>query len=1785
MNEFKIAFQEKFTQKDLDIFIKEYPFTNLESINSKIIFDLERLEWISAEGITFLFSEIRKLILSGKNVIVQMPIISEKFDGDNKERTERRKILNSHLYVDWEIYEAGILRDTNGNVLNLDNQGFIQNKIIFQNLADNINKLIDKRESSERISKILPFQTVQTERDSTDAVDVRFHQKIKGKFSIDDEITSLLNNNNCYSPFENKVISHIITKELFMNSAEHSQTDECYFTVALREKWKYTKSPRFVESFINEKEKTAIGFYKDKDEILPIIKDEALKVDPARIKGKITADLEKNPKFNIFKNQSYLEFTFIDFGKGIYNTLQKEYDEKKEKKEIFDNLSNGIKDKHYHSQILEYAFLMDSSKDPFEDRIERADLIPRGLYFLIDMVRRYKGLLVARSGYGKVVYDFSDRIYIKNKEGKLVVSKDRVYVAKDAVISSVKNENPLFEGTMISIILPEREKGKFKKSSVRIDNRELNTLIFNIDNPKYKNDPEYFPAKIYHPEFYEYLNLSFEYQKGEDATTVKEFNSKTGITKLIFKSISDKLKEISGKNCVLFIDFEYIPFRNNNNILKILLYLSNNPMVNERTKVVVLNIQKEDLDLLKEYEISESAGTDDFLLKPIPCVRIDKNKNQIAVISDIQWIGVNSEKDLEKLTDLFFGKIEYIAGYPLDDLKNKWYYEGNIITKHNDRAYSIFTDFQDLINKAKNAKTKQLENWLLNQLVDGSDFENPNDRFYFLTSKGSYQRKYLSLYETLNFKYTSQYFAHYLLDKYIDKHRELDSENFKNISKFNKIIVVTVSSQLLGVEIRNLIKDDDSYDFLRTKQTESKAKISDCPKLIKLASYFSFDSEKPFREINENDRVLIVNDVISTGSLLKRIIDGIKEKNATVSGVISIADSRKSDDEIDTNIEHSSHFLGEIEDKTVSILSYQTNKAFDLKKLKNKPNDVHNVKRINPILNAVVSLESAHTEKLKILFEDPKELFDTDPFNGDIFRIGHFKHNLSHNSYFTNMHNLFYDKNGEDLLKIIKKRIEEKLINIDFSPNDYLTSNLLNLKETINQNEDADKDLVEAFEKVIASINQSKEQTEQYKPTYIFHPVYSGIEELSEDALYDIFKTDKVNILSLQRYETKNGWRFPFPAKRFNKPTKGAHILILDSGSLSGQSLVQLIDSISFLDVGRIDFLSVVSRIDDFQREFYSRLKSIKVKYFDDNDEYHNSNKEKRKKSIINLNVMFGVNLHIPSYIGSETCVYCAELKKLNRYKIDYKDKLPEQALKYIELRVNEEIPLIDNPSGDFKFPTYIPTIKGDHNPDFKEIFSIRDRLGKVDSYRFYVEYFVFFDDISKHYDGKNLNPILIDKELLKKIELILICILHEPHLANVLKDLLSGIYDICIDLVDCILKNQNILGEFNYEWSKYAIIRISFSIKSQNQLALNKFYHFEYFKKLFGFTQGCEKSLNYLSYLLSGSFLKLDSDEFCERNRIESILNELKKNHPEKKTLESRVINELMRKYKFTDIESLRNSIDNLYNFFKTEEGNRGHTEIEQDIIEIRTEINNGSNTNYDNLSNSLDSVIGKLEEKIDSNLSFIYANEKSKNWFGKEYDILFGENKVYLNLKNIIKKHKFLKIKKDFNSEIYKNEAIELSKLFVNFNDTYLFREDSNLFYKFIDVLEFPINAEIKHICKNKNHKDEVEINLILTTNDQIVRIHKFFFKNAIDEIIKNCIQEAKKIKKKLSLTISTQLVGRNQIELKFHQDSPFDNNGRMGDFKNDVEPYFKEFGVENSYEILEYEPNYIFKVNFEI
>ncbi|MBK8450217.1 MAG: hypothetical protein IPL42_09460 [Saprospiraceae bacterium] len=245
-----------------------------------------------------------------------------------------------------------------------------------------------------------------------------------------------------------------------------------------------------------------------------------------------------------------------------------------------------------------------------------------------------------------------------------------------------------------------------------------------------------------------------------------------------------------------------------------------------------------------------------------------------------------------------------------------------------------------IYNKYIEARKRDIASYIEDNIVDGDIPDKEGNRFVFLATNGSWQTKYLSLYEMLHDKYIAKYCAKLLLEEYLEMHgstiNQIQSSDLQKNDihiklyekvAFTKIVTVTVSSQLIGVALRNLIRDDNENKYAYLRNPEEKNRLKSCPELLRLSSYYSFDEEKPFKDISNKDKVIVVNDVISTGSLVYKISKKIKDKQAKLNAVFSIADTRVTEPNLlatlnlevkngwETAIESSYIFGGEAEEK------------------------------------------------------------------------------------------------------------------------------------------------------------------------------------------------------------------------------------------------------------------------------------------------------------------------------------------------------------------------------------------------------------------------------------------------------------------------------------------------------------------------------------------------------------------------------------------------------------------------------------------------------------------------------------------------------------------------------------------------------------------------------------------------------------------------------------------------------------------------------------------------------
>lgn len=1082
-----------------------------------------------------------------------------------------------------------------------------------------------------------------------------------------------------------------------------------------------------------------------------------------------------------------------------------------------------------------------------------------------------------------------------------------------------------------------------------------------------------------------------------------------------------------------------------------------------------------------------------------------------------------------------------------------------------------------IFNKYIEARQKEIASYIEENIVDGDLPDKDGKQYVFLATNGSWQTKYLSLYEMLHDKYIAKYCAKLLLDEYLEKHSpainqiltsgatdiEIQAELYKEVA-FTKIVTVTVSSQLIGVALRNLIRDDNEnkYHFLRVPEEPNRLKS--CPELLRLSSYYSFDEEKPFKDISNKDKVIVVNDVISTGSLIYKISKKIRDKKAKLNAIFSIADTRVTESNLLTNLglqvkngqenATESHYIygSEYEEEFFFTLVKCNAEKHTLRKYQRPYKGTAEVKRINPLLNTIVELETKHSEEKRVLFRKPEDLINSTIVDESHFKVGHFRQNLSHNGYLTDMHNLFStdgeNSPGEKVLGAIKLRLNEFLNEQKPSATilDAILHNIeLLLKEYSNNEQliNVSKEM-SAFTQVYAE--ESLPNIISYKPDYIFYPPFSGIEQLNESILSKYFGTTIENIICLQRFDTNKGWRFPFPAKWYNHLTKDKSVLILDSGSLTGESLVQLVDSISFLDVKEITVLCAITRIEDFYREFYSRLKFSKVKILQASDTTTEEEKSKLRQHIVPLNIIFGTNLNIPVFPSKVSCPFCEEIRLLKYYQDKAQRFKPsEWTNNYIKLRQEEIIEINLEKLEKYDIPYYFPKVKNSEPATISsiDIFLMRDRIGKVDSYRFYKDYFFFFDELKNKIEKNGL----YDEANLKQLELILMIILHEPNIFRTINDLLIDIKDYCQKLIEDAFFYTEVTKandkELFYEWPKYSILRLAVIFFP------NRFNEITTWDRAFEISLSDEKGLNYLSFLLWEAFLG-DSQLISNQEYVNLISQYSDKLDGEVQAKEEifqdkrvrKIIKGITNKLFFSSVTSLNDAYFNLRKFFFGQTSSNTHNEFIRhfSLFKNKSENIDKSKEDIPLIIGYIEHINNFLQDGILNNLLYIRNDGSIKKCHELNYNTLFNAKGVFEELSSLIKQFDdIIERKSEITSsedyaiisnsysaldDFYINHIIEGSTFYTychGYKASFIkclietLSHDSKIQNKLNGIKKLRV-CDVEILFTGTSWKDELNRKILdkvnLGNNEPIfLSIHESFLMHGIEEIIINAIKHS--------------------------------------------------------------------------
>ncbi|MGE8340018.1 MAG: hypothetical protein ACN6OI_03210 [Flavobacterium sp.] len=599
----------------------------------------------------------------------------------------------------------------------------------------------------------------------------------------------------------------------------------------------------------------------------------------------------------------------------------------------------------------------------------------------------------------------------------------------------------------------------------------------------------------------------------------------------------------------------------------------------------------------------------------------------------------------------------------------------------------------------------------------------------------------------------------------------------------------------------------------------------------------------------------------------------------------------------------------------------------------------------------------------------------------------------------------------------------------------------------------------------------------------IFYPKDSGISQLNFDFLKDeILKNHKVEVYQIDRYNTNDGWRFP-PLPSFLNKRKFETIMILDDGSCSGESLIQMINEVSSLQVNNIIVLSIIDRISDHKKDFFSKISTLK-----------NSNDE----NPINLQIFFGSHWHIPTYYIEESPVVIERnwLESLLEYP-----NLPS-SIRLITKNVLSELSVKEVTGASNKFLIK----KRDGKTIIKDLILKKDEIGKISSYRLYKDYFNFFNDIISTYESN------IDfSDRYQKIELVCAVFLHEPYLFSRVKKVLPDLTEKIEEFIQTIFfGNPNKEGnpklskdKLYHHWSNKNLIHLLFIVYQDN--ALTSLLNYEKLKMLVSDFCQTENDLSYLFFkLLSYYPISRFDVRSCSNEHIMALLNM----SIDRKELSDRTLKSLKRFRTFTMSLASSESFDTMFTKVKhnyrkliDDEAHKHSLTVQRDILVTQIEELKNKYTAETEVIVLLtwDKISPFIEDLLSFSKSFpeffLPCEERIYNKLENQEDSLraiFGEiNEMISHLQSSSDFDRILTIIK----QIYEEFIVSATEYFKIFVDDYkpLILDELNFFINNLKEKGFQVN--------------QVQINEEINKQKFIIHFPTYFIKEIlIGEMLKN-------------------------------------------------------------------------------
>ncbi len=710
-----IKLPKKFTDKELDEFINSI-YSNFKSVPSdKYVFDFTEVEFIGNQELLLLSSLFKSFVESD----VHFEITFFKRGVSTSEITDRVKRQIIQFWEVWKIWQI-VPKESYYKYFGIDGNSV-------ERLQKELNYFPKLSEIYTRHG-VTPFVSLNHVHNYNE-VDIQ--HIISPIYKLNSVIEDLLRRNNCHHPFTSHSLSTIITEELYLNFLDHSTT---------------SSFPKFKQfSFLSISFQSKLDDFKLSS--AEIQQRKSLNFQTECLKESVHFFYDSATKK--YKNIPYIQFSFLDFGNGIVESL----------KESFLKNNPKYQSQNYDSDILRFSFNHDSSRHPiFHEKNKLERFIPRGLFDVLTIVRRYKGLLIVRSNYGKILYDFSSQSDI------------------DKAFSYFGNKKFYFPGTLISLYIPAIEDtSKVNVSSIKPD---LEFAKVKPDNKKY-------------------VSVNFIADKLKNVSKETLYTSLLKELKIVICSSHDQ--------SLVFVSFRGCEIERRI-IKKTIYFLLTDYDINHRNNIVILNSPPDQIvDEIATEVLTLNDALKNYKLHPLPIIDFDKDTEDVHV----KWLGIYDEFDKEKLNELLYdqysiAKSDFRDHSNISGHLNEFDSYGNLISNFPNKDEIIkFYHIEDNTFTAKQ----------VDELLEKHNCIKKDDKVSLYLCNGNYyQREYIELNNLVNDKKDCNSVTQLLYSKLMKKVKKLDGLMFIGITTTSHKLLKSLESQKL-ISKSDFISLDNYHTF------------------------------------------------------------------------------------------------------------------------------------------------------------------------------------------------------------------------------------------------------------------------------------------------------------------------------------------------------------------------------------------------------------------------------------------------------------------------------------------------------------------------------------------------------------------------------------------------------------------------------------------------------------------------------------------------------------------------------------------------------------------------------------------------------------------------------------------------------------------------------------------------------------------------------------------------------------------------------------------------------------